>query len=213
VIKWFITLLFVFVSLPVVAIKAALPQTYIHLDYEVIYDGYYDIGDGIFVNSPAWVRSNQIQIPRQVDKLYFSGWHTHFVLFYNNCAGNDYETYIGFYYNDERVFDLTWSAGTGEKILGTYNDAVDTIHMFDVPTNATHILLQTCGNVTYADLQAYMENMPTAFTEEVKPLIYYPAPADTASNITFGLMPVLMIVVVIAGLTGSLIMMMKKSKG
>ena len=132
--RWFIALLFVFVSLPVVAIKAASPQTYIHLDYEVIYDSYYDIGDGIFANSPAWGGSNQIQIPRQVDKLYFSGWHTHFVLFFSG------ETYIGFYYDDGFVFEM-YIDDAREKILGTYNYTDDLIHMLDVPTNTTHILL------------------------------------------------------------------------
>lgn len=204
--KWFIALLFVFVCLPVVVIKAAPPQTYIHLDYEII-DGYYDIGDGILSGRPAWRCSNKIQIPKNVDKLYFSGWHTHFVLFYNN------ETYIGFYYDIEYVSDVTWAAEADKKILGTYSYSEDTIHMLDMPTNATHILLLNCADVTATDLQAYMENMPIAFHEMVKPLIYYPAPADAASNITFGLMPVLMIVIVIAGLTGGLIMMMKNSKG
>ena len=40
--KWFIALLFVFACLPVVGIKAAPPQTYVHLDYEII-DGDYKI--------------------------------------------------------------------------------------------------------------------------------------------------------------------------
>ena len=205
--KWFIALLFVFVCLPVVAIKAASPQTYIHLDYEVI-NGDYNIGDGNFEDRPGWLRSNKIQIPKNVDKLYFSGWHTHFVLFFSD------ETYIGFYYEGEYVSsDFTWSAGTGEKILGDYRFSEDTIHMLDVPTNATHLVLQTCASASGAGLQDYIELLPIVFTEEVKPLIYYPAPADVASNITFGLMPVLMIVIVIVGLTGGLIMMMKKSKG
>ena len=87
--KWFITLIFVFACLPVVAIKAAPPQTYIHLDYEVI-NGYYDMGAGWFIDvTPYWQCSNKIQIPKNVDKLYLSV-GIHYILFYNN------ETYIGF---------------------------------------------------------------------------------------------------------------------
>jgi len=205
--KWFITLIFVLGCLPVVAVKAAPPQTYMHLDYEVI-NGYYDMGAGWFIDvSLYWRCSNKIQIPKNVDKLYFSGWHTHYILFYNN------ETYIGFYYEDEYVADIIWfSSSAEEKILGTYNYTDDDIHMLDVPTNATHILLQTCSNPAVQELDEYMTPMPIAFSEKVKPLIYYPAPADAAANITFNLMPMLMIVIVIAGLTGGLIMITKKSK-
>jgi|LFRM01.1.fsa_nt_gb hypothetical protein len=205
--KWFIALLFVFACLPVVAIKAAPPQTYIHLDYEIIDGVYYDVGDGVFDGAKSyWACSNKIQIPKNVDKLYFSGWHTHFVLFFSD------KTYIGFYYDDEFVFDLTFTAGTDEKMLGTYNYSNDLIHVLEVPTNATHIVLQTCWGVEALALDDYMEFMPIDFNERVKPLIYYPAPADTASNITFNLMPMLMIMIVIAGVAGGLIMITKKSK-
>jgi hypothetical protein len=203
--KWFIALLFVFACLPVVAVKAAPPQSYIHLDYEII-NGYYDIGDGNFAVTTVWQCSNKIQIPKNVDKLYFSAWHTHFVLFFSDM------TYIGFYYDVEYVSDLTWTAGAEEKILGTYDYTVDLIHVLDVPTNATHIVLQTCRTPATAGLSEYMSSMPIDFREGTKPLIYYPAPADAASNITFNLMPMLMIVIVIAGLAGGLIMITKKSK-
>jgi len=202
--KWFIALLFVFACLPVVAIKAAPPQTYVHLDYEVI-NGHYHLEDGSFVASSYWVCSNKIQIPKNVGKLYFSSGFTHFVLFYNN------DTFIGFYYDDEFVEDVSWTDGSEEKILGTYNYADENIHMLDVST-CTHIVLQTCWNVTGGGLEDYMEEMPIPFTEIRKPLIYYPAPADAADNITFGLMPALMIMLVIAGVVGSLIMITKKSK-
>jgi len=208
--KWFIALLFVFAYLPVVAVKAAPPQTYAHLDYHLFwfFDSYYDIVDGTFVSEPdvgEWMCSNQIQIPKNVDKLYFSDWHTHFVLFYNN------DTYIGFYYEDEYVLDLTWVDGSEEKLLGTYSYGNDVDHALDVPTNATHILLQTCCRVS-SDLEGYIEPMPIEFNVFVKPLIYYPAPTAAADNITFGLMPALMIMIVIAGVVGSLIMITKKSK-
>jgi hypothetical protein len=203
--KWFIALLFVFACLPVVAIKAAPPQTYIHLDYEII-NGYYDIGDGAYDGTAVWQCSNKIQIPKNVDKLYFSLWHTHYALFFSD------EYYIGFYYDVEYVKDLTWSSGPEEKILGTYDYTTDLIHVLDVPTNATHIVLQTCRTPGTAGLSEYMNPMPIEFNEGVKPLIYYPAPADAATNITFNLMPTLMIMVVIAGLIGGLIMITKKSK-
>jgi hypothetical protein len=205
--KWFIALLFVFACLPVVVIKAASPQTYIHLDYEIIDGVYYDIGDGVFDGAEIyWTCSNKIQIPKNVDKLYFSGWHTHFVLFFND------ETYIGHYYDEDYVYDLTWEVDAGEKMLGTYNYSNDLIHVLEVPTNTTHIVLQTCWGVEVLDLEDYMEVMPIDFNERVKPLIYYPAPTDAASNITFNLMPMLMVVIVIAGVVGSLIMITKKSK-
>lgn len=203
--KWFIALLFVFACLPVVAIKAASPQTYVHLeDYEII-NGYYHLEDGSFVASSYWHCSNKIQILKNVDKLYFSDWYTHFVLFFNE------ETYIGFYYDDEFVEDLTWETDAEEKILGTYNYTDDEICMLDVSTS-THIVLQTCWNPQTAELSEYMSRMPIDFSEFHKPLIYYPAPADAADNITFGLMPALMIMIVIAGLVGGLIMITKKSK-
>lgn len=315
--KWFIALLFVFAYLPVVAIKAAPPQTYIHLDYEIIDGVYYDMGDGAyddmgdgaydalkqgetwvidenpdiindgnylnftitftsnntvfyklysadygggyyylfyyevynegplvynkyyqawineayrtvtFNTAPTgdlltwlqanavkqvdgarsyWACSNKIQIPKDVDKLYFSGWHTHFVLFFSD------KTYIGFYYEDEFVFDITFISDVEEKMLGSYNYSNDLIHVLEVPTNATHIVLQTCWGVEALDLEDYMEVMPIEFSDYVKPLIYYPAPTDAATNMTFGLMPALMIMVVIAGITGGLIMITKKSK-
>lgn len=202
--KWFIALLFVFACLPVVVIKAAPPQTYVHLDYEVI-NGDYNLGDGSFEGRPGWQCSNKIQIPKNVDKLYFSDWYTHFVLFFND------ETYIGFYYDDEFVEDLTWEADAEEKILGTYNYTDDEIHMLDVSTS-THIVLQNCWSPPTAGLSEYMSPMPINFGEFHKPLIYYPVPADAAANITFNLMPTLMVVIVIAGLAGSLIMITKKSK-
>jgi len=203
--KWFITLLFVFACLPAVAIKAAPPQTYIHLDY-LVFNGEYNIGHGGVENRPGWRCSNKIQIPKNVGKLYFSAWHTHFVLFFSGG------TYIGFYYDVEYVRDLTWAVDAEARILGEYDYSVDLIHVLDVPTNATHMVLQTCWNLPAAGLEDYMEEMPIAFSEYVKPLIYYPAPADAAANITFNLMPMLMIVIVIAGLTGGLIMITKKSK-
>ena len=202
--KWFIALLFVFACLPVVAVKAAPPQTYVHLDYEII-NGYYHLEDGSFVASSYWVCSNKIQIPKNVGKLYFSGGQAHFVLFYNN------DTFIGFYYDDEFVEDVTWTAGAEEKILGTYNFADENIHMVDVSTS-THIVLQTCWYVTADGLEDYLNEMPISFTELRKPLIYYPAPVDAATNMTFGLMPALMIMIVIAGVAGGLIMITKKSK-
>lgn len=131
---------------------------------------------------------------------------------YTFCIIFSDKTYIGFYYDDEFAFDLTFTAGAGEKMLGTYNYSNDLIHVLEVPANATHIVLQTCWGVEALDLDDYMEFMPIAFNENVKPLIYYPAPADAASNITFNLMPMLMIMIVIAGLTGGLIMITKKPK-
>lgn len=206
--KWFIALLFVFACLPVVVVKAVPPQTYNHLDYETFdVNYYYHLEDGLVVDEiGGWTCSNKIQIPKNVDKLYFSDWYTHFVLFFN------YETYIGFYYDDEFVEDLTWVAGAEEKILGTYNYTDDFIHMLDVPTNATHIVLQACWDPQTAELSEYMSPMPITFSAFHKPLIYYPAPADAAANITFNLMPALMVMVVIAGLIGGLIMITKKSK-
>lgn len=206
--KWFIALLFVFACIQVVAIKAAPPQTYIHLDYEVrdFVNEYYNLGDGLFDGAiGTWACSNKIQIPKNVGKLYFSAWHTQFALFYNN------ETYIGFYYEDIIVGDvkLPGAVDADKQILGTYNDL---IHVLDVPTDATHILLQTCENPSSVGLELYMDPMPIDFSPTVKPLIYYPAPADAAANITFNLMPMLMIVVVIAGLAGGLMMLTKKSK-
>lgn len=202
--KWIITLLFVFACLPVVAVKAAPSQAYIHLgDYEVtsIVGGHYDIVDGSYAGvSGTWTCSEKIQIPKNVDKLYFSGLFTHFVLFYNN------DSYIGFYYEGDYVLDF--SVGAEEKILGEYY-YID--HMLDVPTNATHILLQSC-NDTFAGQDVSLDPMPILFDNAFKPLIYYPAPADAADNITFGLMPALMIMLVITGLIGSLIMITKKSK-
>lgn len=204
--KWFIALLFVFACLPVVAVKAARPQTYIHLDYEII-NGYYDIGDGYFVDSPYWRCSNKIQIPKNVDKLYFSAWHTHFVLFFSDM------TYIGFYHASDYVGDYTFDTAAEEKVLGGYNYHEDEEEpILDVPTGATHIVLQTCVNIWDAYLTGYLTDFPSTFEENDKPLIYYPTPADAAANITFNLMPMLMIVIVIAGLTGGLIMISKKSK-
>ncbi len=203
--KWFTALLFVFACLPIVAIKAAPPQTYVHLDYEII-NGYYDIGDGTITDTATWRRSNMIQIPKNVDKLYFSGWHTHFVLFFSD------EMFIGFYYDIEYVLDLTWVPGSEEKILGEYDYTIDLIHALDVPTNATHLALQQCVLVPTAGLTDYLETYPTPFNDMDKPLIYYPVTADAAANITFSLMPMLMIVVVIAGLAGGLIMITEKPK-
>ena len=202
--KWFIALLFVFACLPVVAIKAAPPQTYVHLDYKIS-NGYYHLVDGTFVASSRWLCSNKIQIHKNIDKLYFSGGQAHFVLFFSN------ETYIGFYYDDEFVADVTWTAGAEEKILGTYNFGDEFIHMLDVSTS-THIVLQTCRDITGAGLEDYMDEMPITFSNLRKPLIYYPTPADATDNITFGLMPALMIMIVIAGMVGGLIMITKKSK-
>jgi hypothetical protein len=119
-------------------------------------------------------------------------------------------TYIGFYYETEYVLDYTFDADAEEKVLGSYNYHEDEEELIlDVPTGATHIVLQTCSNVGMED---YLEKMPIEFNPYVKPLIYYPAPADAAANMTFSLMPMLMIVIVIAGLTGGLIMITKKSK-
>ena len=205
--KWFITLIFVLGCLPVVVIKAAPPQTYIHLDYEIIDDWGYNIGDGRFEGRPGWVISNQIQIPKNVDKLYFSAWHTHFVLFFSDM------TYIGFYRENEYVYDYTFDAGAEEKVLGGYNYHEDEEELIlDVPTGATHIALQSCMDVTGAGMGDYIERLPIEFKPYVKPLIYYPAPTDAATNMTFGLMPALMIMIVIAGVAGSLIMITKKSK-
>lgn len=209
--KWFITLIFVLGFLPVVAVKAASPLTYVHLDYQItgMTDGYYNIIDGSFALAPGawgdWECSNKIQIPKNIGKLYFSGWYTHFVLFYNN------DSYIGFYYEDEYVYDLWGGESAEEKILGTYSYAYDVDRVLDVPTNATHILLQTCSSVPDV-LLGYIEPLPVYFSNSVKPLIYYPAPTDAATNMTFGLMPALMIMIVIAGLVGGLIMITKKSK-
>jgi hypothetical protein len=203
--KWFIALLFVFACLPVVSIKAAPPQTYVHLDYEII-NGDYNIGDGHFEGRPGWLCSNKIQIPKNVDKLYFSGWLTHFMLFLDN------ETYIGHYYDEDFVYGLTWEMGAEESMLGVYHSSDKLTHMFDVPTNTTHIVLQSCVNPSAAGLEDYIDVHPYYFSDDSKPLIYYPAPTDAASNITFNLMPMLMIVIVIAGLIGGLIMLTKKSK-
>lgn len=207
--KWFIALLFVFACLPVVSVKAAPPQTYIHLDYEVntIVGDYYDLGGGIYSpRAGQWSHSNKIQIPKNVDKLYFSGWYTHFILFYNN------DSYIGFYHEEDYAYDVTWVGSEEEKTLGSYSYAGDSIYMLDVPANATHILLQSCLNISAAGLGDYMAPMPIEFRSTSKPLIYYPAPTDAATNMTFGLMPALMIMIVIAGLVGGLIMITKKSK-
>jgi hypothetical protein len=204
--KWFIALLFVFACLPVVAVKAAPPQTYVHLDYEII-NGDYNLGDGQFEGRPGWLCSNKIQIPKNVDKLYFSAWHTHFVLFFSDI------TYIGFYHEASYVNDYTFDPGAEEKELGVYYYGEDEEELIlDVPTNAAYIVLQTCRDVTETGLDDYMDPIPIAFNPYVKPLIYYPAPADAATNITFNLMPTLMIMVVIAGLIGGLIMITKKSK-
>ncbi len=203
--KWFIALLFVFACLPVTAVRAAPPQTYIHLDYEII-NGYYDIGDGVFADSPAWRCSNQIQIPKNVDKLYFSKWASHFILFFENSV------LLGYYHDEDYAYDLTWAAGWEEFKLGDYVYSGDIIHALDVPTNATHLVLQTCVNISAAGMTDYLGDFPSSFEVNDKPLIYYPAPADAATNITFNLMPMLMIIIVIAGLAGSLIMITKKSK-
>ena len=203
--KWFIALLFVFAYLPVVAIKAAPPQTYIHLDYGII-NGYYDLGDGVYNDTTYWQCSNRIQIPKNVDKIYFGGWLTHFILFFNG------ETYIGHYYDQEYVYDLTWETDAEEKILGLHSSDTSFTHVIDVPTNTTHIVLQSCEDPSAAGLEDYIDTLPYYFSNDTKPLIYYPAPADAADNITFGLMPALMIVIVIAGVVGSLIMITKKSK-
>jgi hypothetical protein len=203
--KWFIALLFVFACLPVVAVKAAPPQTYVHLDYEVI-NGYYDLGDGAYAGVTYWRCSNRIQIPKNVDKLYFSGWATHFILFFRS------DHYIGFYHDAEYAYDLTWFSDWEDLKLGEYSYSNDLIHVLEVPTNATHIALQTCSKIELADMDLYMEDMPSPFEVNDKPLIYYPAPTDAATNMTFGLMPALMIMIVIAGLVGGLIMITKKSK-
>jgi len=204
--KWFIALLFVFACLPVVAVKAAPPQTYNHLGYEII-NGDYNIGDGVFEGRPGWQCSNKIQIPKNVDKLYFSAWHTHFVLFFSDM------TYIGFYYETEYVLDYTFDLGAEEKVLGSYNYHEDEEELIlDVSTGATHIVLQTCSNVIGAGMEGHLVKLPIEFNPYVKPLIYYPAPTAAVDNITFGLMPALMIVIVVAGLIGGLIMITKKSK-
>ena len=203
--KWFITLLFVFACLPVVVVKAAPPQAYNHLDYK-IYVGYYDIGDGSYDDSDAWRCSNKIQIPKNVGKLYFSGWLTHFILFFDD------ETYIGHYYDKEYVHDLSWTVEAEEKILDYYYSGDLFINRLDVPTNATHIVLQSCVDPQAQGLEDYIDLHPYYFLSGLKPLIYYPAPTDAATNMTFGLMPALMIMIVIAGLVGGLIMITKKSK-
>ena len=205
--KWFIALLFVFACLPVVAVKAAPPQSYIHLEYEVISGGYYNIGDGNFeTGHVGWRYSNKIQIPKNVDKLYFSGWLTHFMLFFDD------KTYIGHYYDGEFVSDLTWEAAAEEMILGVYFAYDGLTQEIDMPTNATHIVLQSCIDPSVAGLEDYIDPALFEFEENVKPLIYYPAPADAAANLTFNLMPALMIMIVIAGAVGSLILITKKSK-
>ena len=204
--KWFIALLFVFACLPVVAVKAAPPQTYIHLDYEII-EGRYHLQDGLFMSGASgWRCSNKIQIPKNVDKIYLYGWLTHCILFFDN------ETYIGFYYDRENVSYPTWEVDAVEKILGLYSSDARFTHMFDKLTNTTHIALQSCVNPSAAGLEEYIGLQRFYFGDDFKPLIYYPAPADAAANITFNLMPMLMIMIVIAGLTGSLIMITKKSK-
>ena len=144
--KWFIALLFVFACLPVVAVKAAPPQTYVHLDYEII-NGDYNIGDGVFEGRPGWRCSNKIQIPKNVDKLYFSGQLTHFILFYNDG------TYIGHYYEEEYVADLTWEVSAEEMILGDYVIADGLLQELDIPDNATLMVLQTCSNPTAAGVE------------------------------------------------------------
>src|SRR5690606_37137657 len=100
-----------------------------------------------------------------------------------------------------------------EKVLGSYNYHEDEEELIlDVPTGATHIVLQTCSNVVSAGMGDYLEKMPIEFNPYVKPLIYYPAPTAAAANITFNLMPALMIMIVIAGVVGGLIMITKKPK-
>jgi len=202
--KWIIALLFVFACLPVVAVKAAPPQTYIHLDYEII-GGYYNIGDGGFEGRYGWLCSNRIQIPKNVDKLYFNGQLTHFILFFNG------ETYIGHYYDEDYVYDLTWETDGAEKKLGVYHSDGSLLYMLDVSA-CTHIVLQSCVDPMVAGLEDYIDTHPHYLFYDDKPLIYYPAPADAADNITFGLMPALMVMVVIAGMIGGLIMIAKKSK-
>ncbi len=203
--KWFITLIFVLGCLPVIAVKAALPQTYIHLDYEIINNYSYNIGDGNFEDLSGWKCSNKIQIPKNVDKLYFSGWLTHFILFFDD------ETYIGHYYDMDYVYDLTWEVDAEENKLGVYHTSEVSSYMFDVSA-CTHIVLQSCVFPSPAGLHGYIDAHPYSFSNYHKPLIYYPAPADAAANMTFGLMPALMIVIVIAGLAGGLIMITKKSR-
>ena len=236
--KWFIAL-FVFVCLPVVTVRAAPPQSYIHLeDYEVI-NGYYDIGGGMYANTSYWRCSNKIQIPKNVDKLYFSNWASHFILFFAyDPQIMDYQ-YIGYYHDAEYAYDLTWISDWEELKLGEYyyslgltptNAAISeweelklgeydytldltwTARALDVPTKATHLVLQQCYNVSSAGLTDYLYDYPSRFTIYDHPLIYYPAPTDAAANITFNLMPALMVLVVIAGLISGLIMIMKKSK-
>ena len=206
--KWFIAILFVFACLPVVAIKAAPPQTYMHLDYEVI-EGYYDLASGEFGGEDVnWRCSNKIQLPKNVNKLYFGGRYIHFVLFFSN------ETYIGFYYERSNVYDVSSLVDSEVEILGHYYFTYDDIILaLNVPTNATHIVLQTCHNPTAAGMGDYIGAFTTAkFGTRVRPLIYYLAPTDAATNMTFGLLPALMIMIVIAGLTGGLIMIMRKPK-
>ncbi len=210
--KWIITILLVFACLPVAVVKAASPQTYIHLDYEIITNGYYDVGDGNFVDSPYWRRSNQIQIPKNVDKLYFSKWATHFILFFEYYQDTMDYVLIGYYHDNDHVMDLTWTTGWADFKLGEYEYYNDLIHTLDVPTNATHLVLQTCDNISAAGLTGYLDTFSSPFGVLDKPLIYYPAPADAATNMTFGLMPALMIMIVIAGLVGGLIMITKKSR-
>ena len=209
--KWFIALLFVFACLPVVAIKAAPPQTYIHLDYEII-NGYYDLGDGTFTDTTAWRCSNKIQIPKNVGELYFSKWDVHFILFFEYDQNIMNYMLIGYYHDEEYAYDLTWSVDWEDFKLGEYWYTDVLSNTLDVPTNATHLVLQRCDDISAAGLTGYLENFPTPFEENDKPLIYYPAPADAATNITFNLIPMLMIMLVIAGVAGGLIMITKKSK-
>jgi hypothetical protein len=202
--KWFITLIFVLGCLPVVAVKAAPPQTYIRLEYEVI-NGSYNVGDGNFEDWLGWLCSNKIQIPKNVNKLYFGGLITHFMLFF------DGKTYIGYYYDYDYVYDLTWVAGAEEKLLGDYTFSDGFTFEIDIPTNATHIVLQSCLRPSDSGVEDYISPMPYYFSDD-NLLIFCPVPTAAADNITFGLMPALMIVIVIAGAVGSLIMITKKSK-
>lgn len=205
--KWFITLIFVLGCLPVVVVKAAQPQTYMHLDYDVV-EGYYDLSSGEYCGEDVnWRCSNKIQLPKNVNRIYISGRYMHFILVFSG------ETYIGAYYEGDTVLDVISLVGGEEKTLGVYYFMYDDPTLTrDLPANATHIVLQSCHNPTAAGMGDYINPLQTNFSGRVKPLIYYLTPTDAATNMTFGLIPALMIMLVIAGITGGLIMITKKSK-
>jgi hypothetical protein len=210
--KWFITLLFVFACLPVIVIKAAPSRTYIHLeDYKII-NGYHDLGDGAYNDTTYWGCSNMIQIPKNVDKIFFSHWAAHYILFFGYDQQIMDYWYIGYYHDAEYAYDNTWFIDWEEHKLGEYDYTIDEIRALDVPTNATHLVLQQCRFISSAGLSDYLYDYPTSLSVNNRPLVFYPAPTDAATNMTFGLMPALMIMIVIAGVVGGLIMITKKSK-